>query len=114
VDGNFTPDKILFASMDGGAVGSIYFPAGRIRLIHPKGPEISTHGEIQRFTISNADYHAHWHGPPKLTVVTVQRLASCKPAVADQGERLVEFWPGGRHPSRGGPKAFNFTLTQKQ
>lgn len=114
LDPAFTPGTLVFCSMDGGAVGSIYFNTGRIRLVHGSQPEISTHANLVRYTISNADYLAYWKGPPKLNRNTVLNLGSVQVAAPGQGERLVEFYQGGRHPSRGAPAAFNYRLTQRQ
>ncbi len=109
---DFTPDQILFASISGGKVGSIYFPMGRIRLVHGSGPEVAICPGVVRYTISNQDYEDHWqtHGSAR----RITELDSCRPARAGEGERLVEFWPGKRHPSRGGPMRFTYTLTQAQ
>ena len=109
---DFTPDQILFASISGGKVGSIYFPMGRIRLVHGGGPEVAICPGVVRYTISDQDYQAYWktHG----SASRITQLRSCKPAKAGEGERLVEFWPGKRHPSRGGPMPFTYSLTQTQ
>ena len=123
LDADFTPANILFASMDGGKVGSIYFPVGRIRLIHDNRPEISKHTGIQRFSISEDDYqkYARDYKAAKargegstVGLDYVRALPSCKDAVPGAGGRLIEFWNGGRHPSRGGPQPFNWALSQKQ
>lgn len=112
----FTPGGILFASGAGGRIGSIYFAGGRLRLLHGRGPKISEHAGIERFTISDLDYQNHW--AQTLTPQDARQLQSCRPATIGTGERLIEFWPEGggygRHPSRGGPVAFNYTLTQAQ
>ena len=109
---DFTPDQILFASISGGKVGSIYFPMGRIRLVHGGGPEVAICPGVVRYTISDQDYQAYWktHG----SASRITQLRSCRPAKAGEGERLVEFWPGKRHPSRGGPMPFTYSLTQTQ
>jgi hypothetical protein len=106
---DFTPSQILYASIAGGKVGSIYFPTGRIRLVHKHGPEVSVNPGVQRFTISDRHYEKYWEKYGSL-----RRIRSCRDAVAGAGERLVEFWPGKRHVSRGGPQAFNYVLTQAQ
>ena len=109
---DFTPGNILFASMDSGKVGSIYFTIGRLRLVHGSGPEVAITPGVERFTISDADYQKYWkkYGSRE----NIERFPSCKPAAVGSGEKLVEFWPGKRHPSRGAPMPFTYTLTQAQ
>ena len=123
LDADFTPANILFASIDSGKVGSIYFPVGRIRLVHPSRPEISKHTGIQRFSISEDDYQKYdrdykaakaRNQGSTVGLDYVRALPSCKDAVPGAGGRLIEFWNGGRHPSRGGPQPFSWALTQKQ
>jgi|GEM_PF-3427478 len=116
----FTLGDILFASMAGGNVGSIYFTNGRIRLTHGNNPQVSVHVGITRHTISNPDYGQYrtWliNGRPGggTKANYIRGLPSFALAVAGVGERLVEFWPGHQHISRGGPVAFNYGLTQTQ
>ncbi|MGE3960498.1 MAG: hypothetical protein AB7F65_02300 [Dehalococcoidia bacterium] len=109
---DFTPGQIQFASISKGKVGSIYFPMGRLRLVHKGGPEVAITPGVIRYTISNQDYDDHWATLGSRTGVL--QMQSCQPAAIGGGERLVEFWPGRRHPSRGAPQAFNYTLTQAQ
>jgi len=116
----FTLGNILFASVAGGNVGSIYFTNGRIRLTHGNQPQVSVHVGITRHTISNPDYGQYktWlsNGRPGGggRSAYIRGLRSFAPAVAGAGDRLVEFWPGHHHISRGGPVAFNYVLTQAQ
>ncbi|WP_278503771.1 hypothetical protein [Phocaeicola barnesiae] len=110
----FSVNDILYASMDKGKVGSIYFPTGRIRLTHPNGPTISNHDNPMRYTISNADYRANKVKRGTL-IAQIQTLPSYSLAQIG-GERLLESFHGKRieHISRGGPVAFNYGLNQQQ
>lgn len=117
----FTPANILFASVSGGKVGSIYFPAGRIRLTHDSEPEVDEHAGIERYTISAVDlntFSGKWGRNEFDSWAAVYQwittLPSSQQAVAGNGEILFELWPGGLHPSRGGPQPFNYNLTQRQ
>jgi len=116
----FTINSIQFASVAGGRVGSIYFTNGRIRLTHNHNPEVSVHAGITRYTINAHDYgqYKQWLAGGRIGGGTsenyIRNLPSFAPAVVGGGGRLIEFWPGHKHISRGGPMAFNYNLTQVQ
>jgi len=120
----FTPGGIEFATLSGGKVGSIYFENARIRLIHGKGPHITKRPLITRFTMSTA-HKNRWTKWKKLKDRSrrakyrkAMKYSSCKPAVVNQGDKLIEFFgdkgADGNHPSRGGPRTFAYDLTKKQ
>ena len=125
----FTLPNIMYVTLSAGKIGSIYFGGGRVRLTHNDGPVVSYSPGINRFTISNDDYNLVMAQQPMGNLLFdrtpgdnvavhayVQRRGSFAVAAAGQGDRLVEFRGangiGGWHFSRGGPKAFNYGLTQ--
>ena len=103
----FKFEDIEFASVSNGKIGSIYFPNGRIRLIHRRGPGIYKHENVKRFTISND----HLEEMRKNSIKSISYLEKCpsfKKAEAGSGEKLLEFFENKQTPhiSRGGPKVF--------
>lgn len=119
--------NIQFGSKSGGNFGSIYFPFGRIRLVHPGNPAIEPHGAglLARATLNNADLQiidnywsvnvnvAHPINTPTDMYNHAQGLGSYQVAAPGVGGTLVEFYNNGWHPSRGTPKAFP-AITQNE
>jgi hypothetical protein len=126
----FKAENIVFASAEGGKVGSIYFKQERIRLKHRNGPEIGkTHDGIERYTLPENKY-SYWLGTkifgkkkkgekrkviaPGAAGVKELEFEKRKAFLNGHGEeakvggtgRLIENWRGGTHPSRGTPVQF--------
>ncbi len=116
---NDNPDiqvgDIQFFSEENGAIGSIYFPKGRIRLLHQDGPkvELFTNKKLERYIVTKdkkkrIDENAYeeylilneQRQKHQLTKQKVEKIAPEETFV----EFVVEGTEIGYHPSRGTPK----------
>jgi len=119
---HFDQTDVLFASVDGGNVGSIYFTNGRIRLTHEDGPAIEPYpGQIARYAITNPvtaqevlegkSAYDQWLNKADRTfaerVIFLNGMQGVVPAPA-KGTLFEIFDNGQDHISRGTPQVVNF------
>jgi hypothetical protein len=114
-DPDLTPETLEFASGTTGASmpGSLYFKSGRVRLVHPKGPKISKHKRISRYSLSarglrNLEKYKKRNWNSEQIYERLKKHRNLHRIALDNGERLVEFFVDARgkarrHVSRGGP-----------
>jgi hypothetical protein len=119
-DDDLTPETLEFASGRAGASmpGSLYFESGRIRLVHDKGPKISKHEGIRRYSLSARGVRnlkrykrRNWNEEQIFEGLKRHRnlhRITLNNGELNNGEGLIEFFMNARgktrlHLSRGAP-----------
>jgi hypothetical protein len=118
-DADLTSETLEFASgkPQNSMLGSLYFKSGRIRLVHPRGPKISKHERIRRYSLDKEgvrhlkEYRQRYqgrHSKHELIYKGLKKHGDLHRITINNGERLVEFFTDASgktkfHLSRGGP-----------